>query len=128
VIRSRGWGAEIWRLRRHMEVPAINGSAAAFCGIARPEQFFTGLERAGVQLAARFSFRDHHAYTKADLDRIETRVRKVGAKTLLTTEKDRVRLGSSTTNLPIETVPLRVEIEDEKAAIDWLMGRLKDRG
>ncbi len=128
VIRSRGWGAEIWRLRRHMEVPAINGSAAAFCGIARPEQFFTGLERAGVQLAARFSFRDHHAYTKADLDRIETRVRKVGAKTLLTTEKDRVRLGSSTTNLPIETVPLRVEIEDENAALDWLMGRLKDRG
>jgi tetraacyldisaccharide 4'-kinase len=123
-IRPRGWRAEIWRLRRHMEVPHVDGLAAAFCGIARPEQFFVGLERAGVKLAARFAFRDHHSYTASDLARIDREAHNAGATALLTTEKDRVRLGVLTASLPIQGVSLRLEIEKENAAIDWLMSRV----
>jgi tetraacyldisaccharide-1-P 4'-kinase len=47
---------------------------------------------------------------------------------LLTTEKDLVRLGSLASafpeSLPLKTARLRVEIEDQKAAIDWLINRL----
>jgi len=120
-IRARGWRAQIWRLHREMEIPRVEGPVAAFCGIARPEQFFDRLELAGLRLADRFAFPDHHSYTRADLDRVSLGARQAGATVLLTTEKDRARLGAATASLPIQTVPLRIEIEDEKAAIDWLI-------
>jgi tetraacyldisaccharide 4'-kinase len=129
-IKARGWKAQIWRVRRRMEIPDLDGPVAAFCGIARPDQFFQGLESAGVKLAARFNFADHHNYTPADVARIESAARSVGAIALLTTEKDRVRIGALAATVsgspPIQTVPLRTEIEDEKAAIDWLINSLKD--
>jgi tetraacyldisaccharide 4'-kinase len=127
-IKRRGWNAQIWRLRRRMEVPPTDGPVAAFCGIARPDQFFQGLESAGVKLVARTAFADHHDYTDADLARIESAARAAGATTLLTTEKDRIRIGALVStlvaSLPLQTVQLRIEIEDEGAAIDWLINRL----
>jgi tetraacyldisaccharide 4'-kinase len=128
-LRSDGrWQGPIWRLRRFMEIPPIDGHVAAFCGIARPDQFFQGLERAGVKLVSKTAFADHHNYTAADLARIESAARAAGATALLTTEKDRVRIGALAAtlpaSLPLHAVPLRVEIEDEKAAIDWLINRI----
>jgi tetraacyldisaccharide 4'-kinase len=103
---------------------------AAFCGIARPDQFFRGLESAGIKLVSQTAFADHHNYTAADLARIESAARSVEATAILTTEKDRVRLGALAAtlpaSLPLQTVQLRIEIEDEKAAIDWLIHLLKD--
>jgi len=130
-IKSRGWQGSIWRLRRRMEIPPIDGLVAAFCGIARPEQFFQGLEAAGVRLAARITFPDHHRYSVRDLERLLDRARQAGATALLTTEKDRVRLGSLSATLP-ESIPLRIarlciKIENEDAAIDWLIGRVARR-
>jgi tetraacyldisaccharide 4'-kinase len=125
---NRRWQGPIWRLRRFMEIPPLDGTAAAFCGIARPDQFFQGLESAGVKLAARIAFADHHNYTAADLARIESAARSAGATALLTTEKDRIRIGALATtlpaSLPLQTVGLRVEIEDESAALDWLIDHL----
>ncbi len=141
-IKSRGWQASIWRLRRRMEIlPAcdsiesIGDSAGsrvvAFCGIAHPSQFFQGLELAGVELSARMAFPDHHRYTPRDLNRLAAEARQTGATGLMTTEKDRVRLGALAATLP-ESLPLRVarlriEIENEDAAIDWLIGRVATR-
>jgi tetraacyldisaccharide 4'-kinase len=107
-----------------MEIPHIDGSVAAFCGIARPDQFFKGLESAGLKLAARTAFADHHNYTAVDLARIESEARSAGATTLLTTEKDRIRLGPLSATLAIQTVQLKIEIEDEATAIDWLIDQL----
>ena len=93
-IKARGWKAQVWRIRRRMEIPQLDGPVAAFCGIARPDQFFRGLESAGVKLVSRTAFADHHIYTAADLARIESAARAAGATALLTTEKDRVRIGA----------------------------------
>ena len=127
-LRGRGWNGAVWRLRRRMEVPAVEGLAAAFCGIARPEQFFSGLEAAGIRLAMRTAFRDHYRYTAADVDGLVAAARAGGATVLITTEKDRVRLGALAgafpAELPLATAGLRTEIEDETAAVEWLMGRL----
>jgi tetraacyldisaccharide 4'-kinase len=118
------WSGPIWRLRRTMDVPEVDGPAAAFCGIARPEPFFAGLAANGVRIAARFAFRDHHRYTPMDLQRIFAAARAAGATALLSTEKDRVRLGKLAAafpeSLPLKTVRLRVEIEDADAALDGL--------
>lgn len=127
-IRAWGWQGPVWRLRRRMEVPAIDGRVAAFCGIARPEQFFAGLEAAGLHLVARIAFPDHHRYSAANMERLAAATHKAGAAALITTEKDQVRLGSLTGgfagSLPLKVARLEIEIENEAAALDWLASRL----
>jgi tetraacyldisaccharide 4'-kinase len=131
-LKSSGWQGTVWLLRRRMELPPIDDSAGgpvvAFCGIARPAQFFQGLEALGLRLAARIAFSDHHRYTARDLASLAARARKATAKTLVTTEKDRVRIGSLAAalpdSLPLKTAQLRIEIENQDAAVDWLIHRL----
>jgi tetraacyldisaccharide 4'-kinase len=128
ALRAWGWKGPVWRLRRTMEVPVVEGLAIAFCGIARPEQFFEGLEAAGMKLGARFAFPDHYTYKEADLKRLVAAARTNGATALVTTEKDRVRLGSLVQalpqDLPLLTAGLHTEIKEEEAAIGWLIDRL----
>lgn len=121
-LKVEGWQGPVWRVRRRMEVPAIDGPVVAFCGIARSEQFFAGLEAAGLHLASRIAFADHHRYKEHDLDCIRDAARSIGAAAIVTTEKDRVRLGAQGESLGLRTAGLRVEIENE--ALDWLVGQL----
>jgi tetraacyldisaccharide 4'-kinase len=135
-IRSTGFIGPIWQLRRKMDVnAAVNQYSvkksepiAAFCGIAHPEQFFKGIEAAGLQIAARNAFTDHHAYTQSELKKIIDNARKAGAKALLTTEKDLVRLGTQRrlieAALPLAAVSLRTEIHEAQSAINWLLERV----
>jgi tetraacyldisaccharide 4'-kinase len=127
-LRAWGWQGPLWRLHRAMEIPAVEGPVAAFCGIARPEQFFAGLEAAGLTLAARFAFPDHFIYTRAVLEELLAKAGEKGATAIVTTEKDLVRLGSLVSvfpkSLPPKTAQLRVEIEAQDAAIDWLVDRV----
>jgi tetraacyldisaccharide 4'-kinase len=127
-LRRWGWKKPVWRLNRLMEIPAMNGPVAVFCGIARPEQFFAGIKAAGFEIALQKAFPDHHSYTARDLDRFALAARAAGATALLTTEKDMVRLGKSPSelprSLPLTTAHLRIEIEDEIAAIEWLIRKL----
>jgi len=128
ALKSWGWQGPIWHLKRTMEVPAVSGPVVAFCGIARPEQFFAGLEAAGLHLSDRISFPDHHRYTAMDLKTLAATAHDKAAAALITTEKDQVRLGilagSFPQWLPLQTAGLRIEIENESAAIDWLIDRL----
>jgi tetraacyldisaccharide 4'-kinase len=108
----------VWRLRRTMEVPAVDGPVAAFCGIARPEQFFAGLEAAGLRIAARIAFPDHHRYTAARPGSPHSRRPPANPEPrIITTEKDQVRLGKLSDafpeSLPLKTASLRVEIENQ---------------
>ena len=127
-LRASGFQGPVWRLHRRMEVPPIDGAVLAFCGIARPAQFFAGLETAGLRLATRIAFPDHHRYTTRDLDRIQASARAAGAQAIITTEKDRVRLGELEAllreSMAIRTAGLRIEIENEGAALDWLQNQL----
>jgi tetraacyldisaccharide 4'-kinase len=122
------WEGPIWRIRRTMEVPPVNGPVAAFCGIARPQQFFSGLESAGLQFAARTAFPDHHRYTNADVERLLAGAHTTDATAILTTQKDFVRLGTLssafTDSMPLIAVPLVVDIEQQDEAIQWLIKRL----
>lgn len=129
ALSAWGWREPIWRLRRAMQVPAVDYQVVAFCGIARPEPFFAGLEAAGLRIAARIPFPDHHRYTSADLKSLISTAQKTGAAALMTTGKDKVRLGSLCSAFPeslrLITAGLHVEIEREDEAIGWLVGWLK---
>ncbi|MGB6974187.1 MAG: tetraacyldisaccharide 4'-kinase [Terracidiphilus sp.] len=128
VLRKWGWQGPVWRLRRKMRVPAVEGPLVAFCGIARPAQFFKGLRAAGLTLAAQTAFRDHFPYNVANCYRLIDSARATGATGFLTTEKDLVRLGSLggvlRDHLTLDAVHLEVALEEESAALDWLAARL----
>jgi tetraacyldisaccharide 4'-kinase len=130
-LTQLGWQGPVWRIRRRIEVPSVNGSVLAFCGIARPEQFFAGLQSAGMEVVKRTAFRDHHRYTPGDIERLQQEAHNAGAVALVTTEKDCVRLGRlaevSAELLPIRTAALRVEIENEAKAIECLMNGVAPR-
>jgi tetraacyldisaccharide 4'-kinase len=120
----------IWRFRRDTIVPQLSGPVVAFCGIARPGQFFAGLERAGMTVAARHAFRDHHRFTARDLDLLTALARRTGATALITTEKDRIRLRPlererAVPSIPLVTVGLRIVFEDETGVAAWLRQALK---
>lgn len=127
-LRARGWTGNVWRFHRRMEVPQIDGPVAAFCGIARPEQFFAGLEAAGLTIVSHTPFPDHHRYTPRDVQSLFTKAHAAGARALITTEKDEVRLVKTASQfpgrLPLKTAHLRIEIDGEAEAFDWLSERL----
>lgn len=127
-LAAWGWQGPIWRLHRRMQVPEVDGPVAAFCGIARPDQFFRGLQQAGMIVAARRLFPDHYRYTRRDIETLVARARAARATALLSTEKDEIRLGalasSLPADLPLKTVRLSVEIEDAETALRWLAARL----
>jgi tetraacyldisaccharide 4'-kinase len=130
-LRELGLSQPVWRFRREMDIPEVPGPVVAFCGIARPEQFFSGLEQTGVRIAARHAFRDHHRFGARDLDLLRKLVRDAGAHGLITTAKDHVRLGGLGLEreraAPLYTAGLRVVMEDEEGVATWLAGRLATR-
>jgi tetraacyldisaccharide 4'-kinase len=63
----------------------------AFAGIGDPEKFFTTLAEAGVAVADRSSFADHHRYTAKEAQALLARAQAQNLM-LITTEKDHVRL------------------------------------
>jgi tetraacyldisaccharide 4'-kinase len=133
ALRNWGWQGPVWRLHRKMEIPALlahqAGPVAAFCGIARPEQFFAGLESAGLHIAVRIAFPDHHRFTPADVTRLIAAAKQAGATALIATEKDLVRFGKLSAaipeSLPLTAAHLRIEIDHENEAIDWLIDLLE---
>jgi tetraacyldisaccharide 4'-kinase len=118
----------VWRYRRIMDVPRLDGQVVAFCGIARPDQFLSGLTAAGLRIAASHAFADHHRFGARDFDLLQRLVRESGATALVTTAKDRVRLGAREVGVPIHTAGLRVELEEPRVAAEWLARKAIDLG
>ena len=98
----------------------------AVAGIARPERFFATVETLGWQIAQKMVFRDHHWFTRKDVDAIRETVQLLGAGGVITTEKDAVRLTSLA--LPHDTawtyVPMRAAIEPVAEFREWFLTRL----
>ncbi len=91
-LRRLGISAPVWRMHRRLVLPEMLGVTVAFCGIARPDGFLSGLGEHG--LAAARTFPDHHRYSDADLAALAALARRHRADTFLTTEKDLVRLSA----------------------------------
>lgn len=64
----------------------------ALSGVASPERFINSLTSHGLDVCAAMSFPDHHNYTEEDINTINTELRRTGARAVITTEKDSVRL------------------------------------
>jgi tetraacyldisaccharide 4'-kinase len=122
--RARRWmraDAQVWTIRRELEVPALPGAAVVFSAIAHPEEFVAGLRAKGVAVAAAYAWRDHHRFTNGDLTKLCDAARQRGARCFVTTEKDLVRLrGAQRTHLeqvaPLVVATLTVRLANTDAA------------
>jgi tetraacyldisaccharide 4'-kinase len=125
---------EIFRTRRSMgevqstsSIRAETGAvrSAAIAGVARPLEFFEGLRVAGHDLVLTRAFRDHHRYSRSDLNRVVRDARARGAVRILTTEKDYVRLlPFRPFPMPVGWVPLTMEPDPLPEFRRWLAGAL----
>jgi tetraacyldisaccharide 4'-kinase len=94
----------------------------AMAGIASPAHFFAALRSAGWNVVGEAPFRDHHRYASGELDAVFARARAAGAARVVTTEKDFVRLlPFRPWALPIDAVPMRIEMDDRGACVEWLL-------
>lgn len=120
--------ARVWQLRRQLSLDLPACKAIAFCGIARPDPFFSELRKLGVDLAQTIAFRDHHRYSADDLQRLLAAKSASGAHGFITTEKDEINLKSLATQLqPLTIARLRVVLENPKEAMDFLFRVLNQR-
>ncbi len=99
VIETAGLDLPTYSIRR--EIPTDRGATAAaaagrpvlaVAGIASPARFFRDLRETGWSVADTMAYRDHHRFTRGDVDRMVANARKAEAAMIVTTEKDYVRL------------------------------------
>ena len=117
----------IWRVRRKLsDETKLPQRLVAFCGLARPQQFFDALRQAGAELVDTAVFPDHHRYSKRDIDHLLQLQEKTKAEGFATTEKDAMNLGKL--RLPeTKIVALQMELEDPDEAIHTLLRTLEER-
>ncbi len=121
-------GKLLWRVRRGLEPVKIPDRPVAFCGIARPKNFFLQLRTAGVEPAAHAVYRDHHAYGEKDVRELLALRQSSGAGGFVTTEKDAVNLGGYLAALePLAVVPVKMELQDAAAVVDAMLGKIAER-
>ena len=117
-----------WRVQRSIFAPPIKEACVAFCGVARPEHFFSQLQQSGLNVVATQRFRDHHAYNPADVQKLLRMRDQSRASAFITTEKDAVNLGEQLRDLgTVHVVPLRMELENADGVIDVLLSSVNSR-
>ncbi|MEM9263001.1 MAG: tetraacyldisaccharide 4'-kinase, partial [Pseudomonadota bacterium] len=95
----------------------------AFSGIARPQRFIASLKGAGLNLIDAVSFPDHHPFSESELSMLRKRAEDVGA-TLITTEKDFVRLSQEQQN-GIATFGIEIEFDQATQLVQRISETIK---
>lgn len=95
---------------------------AAFCGIGNPESLFSLLRRQGHKLSYTRAFADHYSYRQSDIDGLIKDAIGRGAKAVVTTAKDAVKIESLDFEIPCFVIDIAIEIDDVQAFLKYLAG------
>ena len=97
----------------------------AFAGIGHPEKFFATLTAAGIDVATRREFPDHHRFTAPEAAALIAEADRTGLS-LVTTEKDFVRLKDKRALAALaarsRALPVTLEIEEEDRFRRFVLG------
>jgi tetraacyldisaccharide 4'-kinase len=126
----------LFRMRRVIGAPAFVGGASvtldrsmpvvAVAAIAEPGRFRASLEADGWRVVRLITFRDHHRFTRADVDAIVRAAKDAGAPAVFTTAKDAVRFRPFVPlPLPLAVIPLDVMVEPADDFQAWLLDRVR---
>ncbi|GLH80988.1 tetraacyldisaccharide 4'-kinase [Bradyrhizobium sp. SSBR45G] len=98
----------------------------AFAGIGDPQRFFRTLRACGLDIKAERAFPDHHPFSAEDIKTLEETARR-GGLTLVTTEKDLVRLRRKDAGQPdpaLTAFPVTLQVSDVAALRTFVAQRL----
>ena len=107
--------------------PSFSQPVGAFCGVGNPESFFNHLRREGYELAFNRAFPDHYNYQQVDIDRIVAEAKATGARSILTTAKDAVKLSALRFEIPCYVLEITISIEEEADLIQLIRNQLNPR-
>jgi len=132
MLRARGLTQPVWVIHRKVVCPDIGVRPLVFCGIARPEGLWNGIQsncvEKGLKIAHFHPFPDHHFYTPADMRTLAGKAKEARADCFLTTEKDAVKLDRELRAhleafAPLGIVQLAATLNDEPAVIRSLISQ-----
>lgn len=95
---------------------------AAFCAIGNSQAFFKQLGESCGTLVYTRAFPDHHLYTQSEVDALTNEARERGARALLTTAKDAVKLRPLHFSLPCYVLEIEMNLDDE----DYLLRLIEE--
>jgi tetraacyldisaccharide 4'-kinase len=90
-----------------------------FSGIGSPESFSKSIKSVGVELCDAIAFGDHHIYTPAGWQNIQTKAQQAKADAIVTTQKDWVKLvriiGNQKSDIPVFIAELSLRFHNDHA-------------
>ena len=93
----------------------------AVCGIGNPNAFVKTIEKHNPEKVEILSFPDHHVYSDLDIQQVKHQMAQSEAEWIITTQKDKQKLTSLNTDLPILVLAIELVITDgEKVLLDML--------
>lgn len=127
-IRSRYRVAGLFRADLRTRVEAMGlGPVFLFAGLARPSSFQKTVTSLGLEIAGASFYADHQDFSARELRRIFERAERAGARHLICTEKDAVRLPLELAEDPrILVLQIEVEIVEGEERLDALLDRLAE--
>jgi tetraacyldisaccharide 4'-kinase len=113
-IRSVNGNKEIYHARTEATELASEDekNVIGFCGLGYPEKFKATLEQSGYRVMDFIAFRDHHAYTITEIQRLIATAKRAGGR-LVTTWKDYVKIPSVFKN-DIKAINVKLIIEEDE--------------
>jgi tetraacyldisaccharide 4'-kinase len=90
------------------ELSALPSPLYGFCGIAQPELFQESLKTQNISLSGFTPLRDHQPFTPSLIKKLTQQAKKSGAKGMITTEKDLVKLQKDSFRLPCFSLKMEV--------------------
>lgn len=93
---------------------------AAFCAIGNPDSFLKLLRRVEIDPVFMRTFPDHHSYTQAEVDTLVRDAVRHGARSIITTAKDAVKLRQIRFELPVYVLRIEIAIAEEDRIIQMV--------
>ncbi len=114
---SEIFGYEVWAADGKANVGDFSdlGRTSGFCAIANPIRFKDSIEMSGIDLVRFSSFEDHKKYDQRLVDKLCKAAKEAGVQSLLTTEKDFVKIDHLKRTLPLYVLKVKQKEDKEFA-------------
>ncbi|MGH9882418.1 MAG: tetraacyldisaccharide 4'-kinase [Pyrinomonadaceae bacterium] len=103
-----------------VESASLAQPLGSFCGVGNPNSFFSLLRSSGYRLVLTRAFADHYLYSQNEIDQLVAEARHHGARSLITTAKDAVKLQRFSLALPCYVLEIQIEIDEEEQFVSMI--------